>query len=184
MMLLRHELPELTIVLAVIAVALVIRLAVGNPNSVRHRTRMLRWRIRLYLRPGHGYANIIELAVRWSRLRAIWIGRRSPSLPWWARVILPVTAYAIRLGRAQLGKRVIASMEEQVIVVAAPRTGKSGWLADRIIDHPVESSRPRPGPTCCKTRLLSARYAASCTCSTPRASGATHQRSDGPAPWL
>ena len=137
MMLLRHELPELIVVLGAIAVALVIRLAAGNPNSVRHRTRMLRWRIRLYLRPGHGYANIIELAVRWSRLRAIWIGRRSrPSLPWWARVILPVTAYAIRLGRAQLGKRVIASMEEQVIVVAPPRTGKSGWLADRIIDHP------------------------------------------------
>ena len=134
---LRHQLPQLIIVLAAIAVVLVIRLAVGNPNSVRHRTRMLRWRIRLYLRPGHGYANILELAVRWSRLRANWTGRRSrPSLPWWARAILPVTAYSIRLGRAQLGKRVIASMEEQVIVVAPPRTGKSGWLADRIIDHP------------------------------------------------
>jgi type IV secretory pathway TraG/TraD family ATPase VirD4 len=27
-------------------------------------------------------------------------------------------------------------MEDQTIVLAAPRTGKSGWLADRIIDHP------------------------------------------------
>jgi hypothetical protein len=31
---------------------------------------------------------------------------------------------------------VIASMEDQTLVLAAPRTGKSGWLADRIIDHP------------------------------------------------
>ncbi|HUZ53494.1 MAG TPA: TraM recognition domain-containing protein, partial [Streptosporangiaceae bacterium] len=134
---LHHQLTELVVVLAAIAVALVIRVAAGNPNSVRHRTRMLRWRIRLYLRPGHGYANIIELAFRWSRLRAVWTGRRArPSLPWWARMIFPVTYYAIRLGRAQLGKRVIASMEDQVLVLAPPRTGKSGWLADRIIDHP------------------------------------------------
>jgi type IV secretory pathway TraG/TraD family ATPase VirD4 len=27
-------------------------------------------------------------------------------------------------------------MEDQALVLAAPRTGKSGWLADRIIDHP------------------------------------------------
>ena len=123
--------------LGAIAVALLIRLAVGNPNAIRHRTRTLRWRIRLYLGPGHGYANMAELAVRWSPLRAVWTGRRArPSLPWWARAILPVTTYAVRLGRAQLGKRVIASMEDQVLVLAPPRTGKSGWLADRIIDHP------------------------------------------------
>ena len=98
---------------------------------------MLRWRIRLYLRPGPGYANLLELAVRWSRLRAVRIGRRArPSLPWWARLMLPVTAYAVRLGRAHFGRRVIASMEDQTLVLAAPRTGKSGWLADRIIDHP------------------------------------------------
>jgi type IV secretory pathway TraG/TraD family ATPase VirD4 len=51
-------------------------------------------------------------------------------------MIMPVTAYAVRLGRAHLGRRVIASMEDQTLVLAAPRTGKSGWLADRIIDHP------------------------------------------------
>lgn len=27
-------------------------------------------------------------------------------------------------------------MEDQTLVVAAPRSGKSGWMADRIIDHP------------------------------------------------
>jgi type IV secretion system protein VirD4 len=133
-----HHLTELLIALAVLAIlAAAARLVFGSPGAARNRVRILRWRIRLYLRPGPGYANILELAVRWSRLRAVRIGRRSrPSLPWWARMLLPVTAYAVRLGRAQFGRRVIAGMEDQTLVLAAPRTGKSGWLADRIIDHP------------------------------------------------
>ncbi len=74
-----------------------VRLVAGNPASARHRVRVLRWRIRLYLRPGPGYANILELAMRWSQLRAVRTGRRArPSLPWWLRMILPVTAYAVR----------------------------------------------------------------------------------------
>jgi type IV secretory pathway TraG/TraD family ATPase VirD4 len=140
-MLLRYYLDhkyELLIALGVLlALAVVVRIVIGNPNGARHRARFLRWRIRLYLRPGPGYANLAELAVRWSRLRAVWTGRRArPSLPWWERLALPVTGYAVRLGRAHLGKRVLASMEDQTLVLAAPRTGKSGWLADRIIDHP------------------------------------------------
>ena len=133
-----HHRTGLLIALGVLLLlALAVRLVIGNPRAARHRVRMLRWRIRLYLRPGPGYANILELAVRWSRLRAVRIGRRSrPSLPWWARLILPVTFYAVRLGRAHLGRRVIAGMEDQALVIAAPRQGKSGWLADRIIDHP------------------------------------------------
>jgi type IV secretion system protein VirD4 len=133
-----HHRFELLIALGVLLLlAVAVRLVIGNPGAARHRVRMLRWRIRLYLRPGPGYANILELAVRWSRLRAVRIGRRSrPSLPWWFRLVLPVTFYAVRLGRAHLGRRVIAGMEDQALVVAAPRAGKSGWLADRIIDHP------------------------------------------------
>jgi type IV secretion system protein VirD4 len=133
-----HQQVEMAIVLVVIlTVATTIRLAIGNPRGARHRARILRWRIRLYLRPGPGYANLLELMVRWSRLRAVRIGSRSrPSLPWWERLLLPVTTYAVRLGRAHFGRRVIAGMEDQTLVLAAPRTGKSGWLADRIIDHP------------------------------------------------
>src|SRR5215469_13667544 len=129
---------ELLIALGVlVALGVVIRIVIGDPNGARHRVRLLRWRIRLYLRPGPGFANIIELAVRWSRLRAVWTGGRArPSLPWWERLFMPVTCYAVRLGRAHFGRRVIASMEDQTLVLAAPRTGKSGWLADRIIDHP------------------------------------------------
>jgi type IV secretion system protein VirD4 len=133
-----HHLGGLLIALfAFLAMALVVRVAAGNPNGYRLRVRVLRWRIRLYLRPGPGYANLVELGVRWSRLRAaVSGGRARPGLPWWARLLLPVTAYGVRVGRAQLGRRVLASMEDQCLVLAAPRTGKSGWLADRIIDHP------------------------------------------------
>jgi type IV secretion system protein VirD4 len=135
---LHHHATELIVILfALLFAVAVVRLVIGNPNGARHRVRVLRWRIRLYLRPGPGYANMLELAVRWSRLRAVGNGRRArPALPWWVRMILPVTVYGVRLGRAHFGRRVIASMEDQTLVLAAPRTGKSGWLADRIIDHP------------------------------------------------
>ena len=133
-----HHPIEIAIVLGVIlALAVLIRIVIGNPNGARHRARMLRWRIRLYLRPGPGYANLLELLLRWSRWRAVWIGSRArPSLPWWSRLMMPVTSYGVRLGRAHFGRRVIASMEDQTLLVAPPRKGKSGWLADRIIDHP------------------------------------------------
>ncbi|HEY7261061.1 MAG TPA: hypothetical protein VH589_06195, partial [Trebonia sp.] len=105
-----HYAIELLIVLAILmVVVLAVRLIVGSPGADRHRVQILRWRIRLYLRPGRGYANILELAVRWSRLRAVRTGGRArPSLPWWVRLCLPVTVYAVRLGRAHFGRRVIA----------------------------------------------------------------------------
>jgi len=132
-----HQAPLLVALGVLLLLVLAVRLVMGNPGAARYRVRILRWRIRLYLRPGPGYANILELAIRWSRLRAVRVGRRSrPGLPWQARLLLPVTCYGVRLGRAHLGRRVIAGMEDQALVLAAPRTGKSGWLADRIIDHP------------------------------------------------
>jgi hypothetical protein len=106
-----HQAPLLIALGVLLLLALAVRLVVGNPGAARHRVRLLRWRIRLYLRPGPGYANVLELAVRWSRLRAVRIGRRSrPSLRWQARLVLPVTCYAVRLGRAHLGRRVIAGI--------------------------------------------------------------------------
>lgn len=134
---LHHQIELFIALVTLLLVAAAIRVTAGSPGEARHRVRVLRWRIRLYLRPGPGYANSFELAIRWSRLRAVLTGHRArPSLPWWARMVLPVTVYAVRLGRAHFGRRVIASMEDQTLVLAAPRTGKSGWLADRIIDHP------------------------------------------------
>ena len=176
-----HHPTEMAIVLGVIlALAVLIRIVIGNPHGAQHRARMLRWRIRLYLRPGPGYANLLELVIRWSRWRAVWIGGRArPSLPWWSRLMMPVTSYAVRLGRAHFGRRVIASMEDQTLLVAPPRKGKSGWLADRILDHPgavvttttrtdlYENTAPLRGQAC------------RCMSSTPRASAASCRRFGG-----
>lgn len=51
---------------ALVVIALVVRIVIGDPRAARHLTRLLRWRTRLYLRPGPSYANMLELAVRWS----------------------------------------------------------------------------------------------------------------------
>ena len=109
-----------------------------SPAAARsNRARAIRWRIRLRLRPGKGHASAAELAVRWSRLAAIFHGKRArPDLSFRARLFGHVTDYAVRLGRAQWGKRVFARMEDQTLILASPRTGKSGYLADRILTHP------------------------------------------------
>ena len=64
-----------------------------------------------------------------------------------ARGFLSVaTAYAVRLGRAQYFRRSYARMEDQILVLAPQRTGKSGLIADRILSHPgpvlATSTRP------------------------------------------
>lgn len=67
-------------------------------------------------------------------------------LSFWARLASPTTAYAVRLGRAQYGRRVYGRMEDQVLVLAPQRVGKSALVADRICDHPgavlATSTRP------------------------------------------
>jgi type IV secretion system protein VirD4 len=102
-----------------------------------HRAQAMRWRVQLRLRPGPGFASLPELWFRWSRHAAIVHGRRArPGLRIWQRVRAPTTDYAVRLGRAQLGRRVYARMQDQVLILAPQQVGKSGMLADRILDHP------------------------------------------------
>ena len=102
------------------------------------RIRSIRWRIRLRMHPGPGFASFAELLFRWSRWAAVHHGRRArPGLKLRHRlVIVPVACYAVRLGRGQWFRRCWARMEDQVLVMAAQRTGKSGIVADRILDHP------------------------------------------------
>ena len=120
----------------------------GRRAQARRRVRALRWRIRLRLRPGPGYASLIELVFRWGRLAALHHGGRArPGLGRWHRMFLSfATAYAIRLGRAQYFRRVYARMEDQILVLAPQRTGKSGLIADQILSHPgpvlATSTRP------------------------------------------
>ena len=101
------------------------------------RIRSIRWRIRLRMHPGPGFASAGELWFRWSRHAAISHGRRArPGLRFRHRLRSRTTDYAVRLGRGQWFRRAYARMEDQVLVMAAQRTGKSGIVADRILDHP------------------------------------------------
>jgi type IV secretory pathway TraG/TraD family ATPase VirD4 len=97
----------------------------------------MRWRVLFRLRPGKGFASLMELGLHWSRLAALHHGRRTrPSASWAARMAGRPEAYGVRQGRAQYGKRVFARQEDQTLILATQRTGKSGLLADRILDHP------------------------------------------------
>jgi type IV secretion system protein VirD4 len=123
------------------------RAVLGRRAQRRRRARALRWRIRLRLRPGPGYASLPELWARWGRLAALHHGRRArPTLSLRRRLFSRTASYAVRLGRAQYFRRVYARMEDQTLILAPQRTGKSGIIADRLLDHPgpaiVTSTRP------------------------------------------
>jgi hypothetical protein len=122
--------------LALVFAVLFYRTFLGRSAQVRRRARSLRWRIRLRLRPGPGYASLAELWFRWGRLAALAHGRRSrPGVPLRHRLILPTTAYGVRYGRAQYGRRAYGREEDQTLILAPQRVGKSGLLADWILSH-------------------------------------------------
>ena len=85
---------------------------------------------------GPGFASFPELLFRWSRWAAVHHGRRArPGLKLRHRLRSRTTDYAVRLGRGQWFRRAWARMEDQVLVMAAQRTGKSGIVADRKQDR-------------------------------------------------
>lgn len=131
--------PTMFLVLLVLLAAPVLfwRLVLGKSAQGRRRARALRWRIRLRLRPGAGFASLAELWLRWGRFAAVHHGGRiRPGMSYRERVFSPVTGYAVRLGRAQYFRRVFARGEDQTLILAPQRTGKSGMIADRLLDHP------------------------------------------------
>ena len=102
-----------------------------------NRARAMRWRTRCHLRPGPGLATWPELVYQWGRLAAAKRGGRArPGLAYRQRLLARPRHYAIRLGRAQWGKRVLGTMEANWLLLAPPRKGKSGALADWILDWP------------------------------------------------
>ena len=130
---------DLAAVLMVAAAAAVLfyQRVISRKAVTRNRARALRWRVKLKLRPGPGYASLAELLIRWSRLAAIFHGRRArPRLSLSDRLTVRTTQYAVRLGRAQYFRLLYARLEDQVLLLAPQRTGKSGLIADRIVDHP------------------------------------------------
>ena len=133
---LRHPVAALVLFALLAFTVLFYRFVLGRKAQVRRRARALLWRIRLRLRPGAGYASLAELIFRWGRLAALSHGRRvRPDMGFCRRLFAPTTDYAVRLGRAQYGRRVYARGEDQTLVLAPQRVGKSGLLADRILSH-------------------------------------------------
>jgi type IV secretion system protein VirD4 len=118
---------------ALLAAALFVRFTAFSGNRIRR----MRWRIRLRLHPGPGFASTAELLFRWSRLAALHHGRRArPGMKLRHRVTSRTTKYAVRLGRAHYGLQALARAEDQTIILSMPRVGKTGLLADRVIEHP------------------------------------------------
>ena len=129
-------------VLTGVALWLVHRVTISKDALARHRAWAMRHRISARLRPGPGFATVAELLVHLSKLAALSHGHRArPGLRLWDRLTGPATAYAVRFGRAQYGRPAYGRMQDQVLMLAPPQSGKSGMLADRIIDH--------PGPVVC-----------------------------------
>ena len=165
----------LVALVAAASLALFLRSTVFSSDYVRRA----KWRIRFLMHPGPGWATCGELAARWSRLAALHHGRRArPSLKLRHRLILPATAYAVRLGRGQWGRRLYSRNEDERLIVAAKRTGKSGIVADRVIDplrpgaveyqpdrhlrHDVRAEGEVRGRSTASTRWASATYPTTC----------------------
>jgi type IV secretion system protein VirD4 len=101
-----------------------------------NRARRLRIRLHLRLHPGKGLAHVFSLWLRWSRFAVL---RRSgqirPALPWRYSLLDP-GEHSVFLGRAQYRHRLHVPLEEHLLVMAPPRTYKTAFLADVIIEYP------------------------------------------------
>jgi type IV secretion system protein VirD4 len=132
-----ERMAALVIFVAAAVLFLFFRLALTRAGTGWRRVRSIRFRLWLRLRPGRGFASLPELWLRWGRLAALGYGARSrPGLSLPARLTTATTEYAVRLGRAQYGRRLYAAFELHMLILAPPRTDKTAMLADRIIRHP------------------------------------------------
>ena len=101
-----------------------------------NRARHLRVRLHLRLHPGKGFAHLFSLWLRWSRLAALRrSGRIRPSLPLWYRTAYP-GQHSVFLGRAHYRHGLRVPLEEHLLVMAPPRTYKTAFLADVILNYP------------------------------------------------
>jgi hypothetical protein len=101
-----------------------------------NRARHLRIRLHLRLHPGKGFAHVFSLHLRWGRLAALRrSGRIRPSLPLWYRIADP-GKHSVFVGRAHYRHGLHVPLEEHLLVMAPPRTFKTAFLADVILDYP------------------------------------------------
>src|SRR6202007_3007390 len=86
--------------------------------------------------PGKGFATIVGLHLRWSRLATLRrSGRIRRSLPFWHRALAP-GEHSVFRGRAHWRHPLRVPLEEHVLVMAPPRTFKTAFLADVIMGYP------------------------------------------------
>ena len=101
-----------------------------------NRARHLRIRLHLRLHPGKGFAHAFSLHLRWGRLAALRrSGRIRALLPLWYRIADP-GQHSVFLGRAHYRHGLRVPLEEHLLVMAPPRTYKTAFLADVILDYP------------------------------------------------
>jgi len=98
----------------------------------RNRPRVMRWRLRLGVKPGADHANWAELVSRWGRFAA-W--RRSkvtrPSLPRLRRY-LRVSEHCHLVGWAYGWHRLLVPFEEHMLLIAPPRSYKTALLGKML----------------------------------------------------
>ena len=103
----------------------------------RFRVLHTRIRLRLRLHPGRGHATVFQLWLRWGRLAAFrHSGRTRRSMSLIERIIAGSKAYSILIGRAQYRHALRMPLEEHALIMAPPRTGKTGLLAHMILHYP------------------------------------------------
>ena len=101
-----------------------------------NRARNLRIRLHLRLHPGKGFAHVFSLWLRWGRFAALRrSGRIRPGLPLWYRIADP-GQHSVFVGRAHYRHGLRVPLEEHLLVMAPPRTYKTAFLADVILDYP------------------------------------------------
>jgi type IV secretion system protein VirD4 len=102
----------------------------------RNRIRYQRWRLRSRLRPGRGHANVFELNARWSRRAAFAESSRTRASLTWSQRARSAGAHSVFIGRAQYRHGVRIPVQENAVLVAPPRQGKTGYLATAIARYP------------------------------------------------
>jgi type IV secretion system protein VirD4 len=101
-----------------------------------NRARHLRVRLHLRLHPGKGFAHGFSLWLRWGRLAVLRrSGRIRPSVPLPYRILDP-REHSVYLGRAHYRHRLHIPLEEHLLVMAPPRTYKTAFLANVILNYP------------------------------------------------
>jgi hypothetical protein len=139
-----HPLAWALVILAVLVVGGVVKfmlsgsaLRAGSAAMTSRFSLSLRARLWLRLHPGPGFAQRWELLLAYGLRRPRKDAKRlRPSLPRLDRWFGDPRAYAVYLGVHRMMHRLYVGLETGLLLIGVPRSGKSSWLAGRIVDAP------------------------------------------------